>query len=256
VVQDLHPGDWITGPFWNAAVKVVACQSRTGYDLVTVTADDGQATRAYVFTPADKERLTRTARSDFKGLTFDGRPEALLTKMEQMRKDLGDKVFDVVGQVLWSDDDLPGILERIALGEQQAVDDARAAIERAGEQARQAKLAEDQVAGLDEPLDVDAFRRKQATFAAHRLSPEAAEAFFRRAVPFVVGRSLMEPEWEAARRLVDQHWLYIVRLGDRVMWMIQNPHAKLEPREIKRLLMKIGNVAMLGETVQLGDQHA
>lgn len=135
MVQDLHPGDWITGPFWNAAVKVVACQSRTGYDLVTVTADDGQATRAYVFTPADKERLTRTARSDFKGLTFDGRPEALLTKMEQMRKDLGDKVFDVVGQVLWSDDDLPGILERIALGEQQAVDDARAVIERAGEQA-------------------------------------------------------------------------------------------------------------------------
>lgn len=108
MVQDLHPGDWITGPFWNAAVKVVACQSRTGYDLVTVTADDGQATRAYVFTPADKERLTRTARNDFKGLTFDGRPEALLTKMEQMRKDLGDKVFDVVGQVLWSDDDLPG----------------------------------------------------------------------------------------------------------------------------------------------------
>ena len=113
--------------------------------------------------------------------------EALLTKMEQMRKDLGDKVFDVVGQVLWSDDDLPGILERIALGEKQAVDDARVAIERAGERARQAKLAEDQAAGLDEPLDVDAFRRKQATFAAHWLSPETAEAFFRRAVPLVGG---------------------------------------------------------------------
>jgi hypothetical protein len=64
--------------------------------------------------------------------------------------------------------------------------------------------------------------------------------------------SLTEPEWKAARRLGDQHWLYIVRLGDGVMWMIQNPHAKLEPREIKQLLVKIGNVAALGEAVRLG----
>ena len=64
--------------------------------------------------------------------------------------------------------------------------------------------------------------------------------------------SLTEPEWEAARRLKDQHWLYIIRLGDGVMWMIQNPHAKLEPREIRQLLVKIGNVAALGEAVRLG----
>jgi hypothetical protein len=37
------------------------------------------------------------------------------------------------------------------------------------------------------PLDVARFRRKQATFAAHRLSLEEAEGFFRLAVPLIGG---------------------------------------------------------------------
>ncbi len=120
--------------------------------------------------------------------TMEGQvKDALLKKMEAMRKDLGDKVFDVVGQVLWADDDLRDVLERIALGETGAVDEALEAIERGGEQAREAYAAESRVAGSGEPLDVAGFRRKQATFAAHRLSPEAAEAFFRRALPLAGG---------------------------------------------------------------------
>ena len=120
--------------------------------------------------------------------TMEGEVQAaLLKKMERMREDLGNKVFDVVGQVLWADDDLRGILERIALGEPEAVDDARGMIEQAGERARAAKQAEDQAVATAAPLDVAAFRRKQTTFAAHRLSPEEAETFFRRAVPFVGG---------------------------------------------------------------------
>ena len=42
--------------------------------------------------------------------TMEGEVQAaLLKKMERMREDLGNKVFDVVGQVLWADDDLRGI---------------------------------------------------------------------------------------------------------------------------------------------------
>jgi hypothetical protein len=45
---------------------------------------------------------------------------------------------------------------------------------------------------------------------------------------------LTDPEWEAARRLGDQHWLYIIRLEDNMKWMIQNPYQKLRPKELKR----------------------
>ena len=38
--------------------------------------------------------------------------------------------------------------------------------------------------------------------------------------------SLTAPEWEAARRLGDQHWLYVVRLGDAQFWQIQNPTSR------------------------------
>jgi superfamily II DNA or RNA helicase len=119
--------------------------------------------------------------------TMEGQvKQALLEKMDAMRADLGDKVFDVVGQALWENEDLPGTLERIALGDGAAVDQARQIVKRAGEAARQAKEAEDRAASA-EPLDLERFRRKRATFAAHRLSPEESEAFFRQAVGFVGG---------------------------------------------------------------------
>jgi hypothetical protein len=60
------------------------------------------------------------------------------------------------------------------------------------------------------------------------------------------------PEWEAARRLGNQHWLYIALLGDGMLVMIRNPYAKLEPRELKRWVVKIRDVATQAKTVQLG----
>ncbi|MBN2390635.1 MAG: DUF3883 domain-containing protein [Anaerolineae bacterium] len=112
--------------------------------------------------------------------------DALLTKLEAMRKDLGDKVFNVVGEALWGDD-LRRALERIALGERAGVDEAKRLIEQAEADARRAQADESRATITTMPLDVADFRRKQATFAAHRLSPEEAEKFFCQAVPFVGG---------------------------------------------------------------------
>jgi len=120
--------------------------------------------------------------------TMEGQvKQALLEKMDAMREDLGDKVFDVVGQAMWEDEDLPSTLERIALGDSTAVAQARRIIDRAGTLAREAKKAEDRATATTDPLDLESFRRKRSTFAAHRLSPEESEAFFRQAVPFVGG---------------------------------------------------------------------
>jgi len=63
--------------------------------------------------------------------------------------------------------------------------------------------------------------------------------------------SLTENEWEAARRLGEQHWLYVVRLGDGMMWLIQNPYARLQPKELKRWIVKVRDVAEQGEAVVL-----
>lgn len=60
-------------------------------------------------------------------------------------------------------------------------------IEGVEEPARKAFEAEQRTTVTAEPLDIAAFRKKQATFRAHRLSPETSEKFFRQAVPFVGG---------------------------------------------------------------------
>ena len=54
--------------------------------------------------------------------------QALLDKLKQMRKDLGDKVFDVVGEVLLSQS-LRAIFDRLALGEADAMEQARQLID-------------------------------------------------------------------------------------------------------------------------------
>lgn len=121
------------------------------------------------------------------GNTLEGQVQAaLLDKQKQMRRDLGDKVFDVVGQVLWGQE-LRAALERVALGEAAAVDEAVRIIDTADAAARAAIEAERGVTITADPLDVADFRRCQATFRAHRLSPEESENFFRLAVPFIGG---------------------------------------------------------------------
>ncbi len=58
---------------------------------------------------------------------------------------------------------------------------------------------------------------------------------------------LTDPEWEAARRLGDQHWLYIVRVADGAMWRIQNPALKLRPKEHRRWIVRIEDAAQFAE---------
>ena len=84
--------------------------------------------------------------------TMEGQvKDVLLKKMDTMRQDLDDKVFNVVGEVLWGDD-LRRTLERIALGDRNAVDAARALIEQAEDAARKAKDAEDRSAITADPM--------------------------------------------------------------------------------------------------------
>jgi hypothetical protein len=61
---------------------------------------------------------------------------------------------------------------------------------------------------------------------------------------------LTDPEWEAARRLGDQHWLYIVRLGDGMLWMIRNPYAVLRPREHKRWIVSLNEMPTSAEVTR------
>jgi superfamily II DNA or RNA helicase len=112
--------------------------------------------------------------------------ETLLNKLNEMRKDLGDQVFDVVGNVLWGEN-LRSLLERVALGDAMAVKQAKQVIEEVEIPVRQAIEAEQEVSAFTLPLDIAGFQRLQAQFKANRLSPESAEAFLRDAVPFLGG---------------------------------------------------------------------
>lgn len=112
--------------------------------------------------------------------------QALLDKLNQMRKDLGDKVFDVVGQVLWHES-LRQVLEQVSLGISTAVEEAHRIIYSIDEPIRQALETERNTAFTSTPIDIAEFQRKQSTFRAYRLSPEASETFFRHAIPFIGG---------------------------------------------------------------------
>ena len=112
---------------------------------------------------------------------------AIIEKQKEMRKDLGDKVFDVISTTLWNAD-LRDALERIALGDHSALDRAKQLVEAAGAAAATAIDAERRTAATSRPIDIEGFRRQQARFRAHRLSPEAAEAFFKEAVAFMGGQ--------------------------------------------------------------------
>ncbi|MBZ0275667.1 MAG: DUF3883 domain-containing protein [Anaerolineae bacterium] len=113
--------------------------------------------------------------------------QALLSKLQQMRGDLDGKVFDVVGSILSSEGSLRDVLTGIALGDANAVRDAENLIDRAAAQAQAALDAERQAVTMAQPLDVARFQQRQAEFRARRLSPEAAERFFREAIPFIGG---------------------------------------------------------------------
>jgi hypothetical protein len=69
---NVQPGDWIKGPFWEAAVQVVSLEARDGYDLVTVAGRDQTATRTCVLTPTDWEQITRATRADRRHIRFSG----------------------------------------------------------------------------------------------------------------------------------------------------------------------------------------
>jgi superfamily II DNA or RNA helicase len=112
--------------------------------------------------------------------------EAIIKKQKQMKVDLGDKVFDVIGQALWGRE-LRDILERIALGDPDARQEALALVDQAETAVTSALLAEKQATVMNAPIDVNLFQRERAAFAANRLSPETAESFFREAVPFAGG---------------------------------------------------------------------
>jgi len=53
--------------------------------------------------------------------------------------------------------------------------------------------------------------------------------------------SLTDPEWNAARRLGDQHWLYIVRLGISASG-ISRTRWKNASQEFKRWLVRLSDI--------------
>jgi len=74
VIEDVQPGDWIEGPFWDAAVQVVGLEACDGYDALTVAGRDREPSRTCVLTPSDWEHITRATRADRRHIRFSGDP--------------------------------------------------------------------------------------------------------------------------------------------------------------------------------------
>jgi hypothetical protein len=63
--------------------------------------------------------------------------------------------------------------------------------------------------------------------------------------------SLTENEWDAAIRLREQHWLYIVHLGGGEMVKVQDPYGKLQPKELRYWALRMREAAAEGEVVAI-----
>ena len=72
MVGNVQPGDWIKGPFWEAAVQVVSLEAHDGYDVVALSGRDQMATRTCILTPADWEQITHATRADRRRIRFSG----------------------------------------------------------------------------------------------------------------------------------------------------------------------------------------
>jgi hypothetical protein len=103
-----------------------------------------------------------------------------------MRKDLGDKVFDVVGQVLWHES-LRQVLEQGFSGNLHCCRRSTSELSMALMNPF-ARLFETErnTAFTSTPIDIAEFQRKQSTFRAFRLSPRLLR-LLRHAIPFIGG---------------------------------------------------------------------
>jgi superfamily II DNA or RNA helicase len=130
--------------------------------------------------------------------------EALLNKLEAMRRDLGDRVYDVVGELL------EGVrleqLFREALARRRSFDEIRREVEaRLDERAFQ-RIQEAALEGLaSRHVDLSRLRREVDAAREHRLVPEYIERFFVEAFRELGGRierradRLWRIEWVPAR---------------------------------------------------------
>jgi len=73
MTPDFQHGDWITGSFWDGPARIVALQSREGYDQITVAVRDS-TTHTYVLSPEDRAQLALFSPSEHRMLPFDGDP--------------------------------------------------------------------------------------------------------------------------------------------------------------------------------------
>lgn len=72
--DQVNPGDWIEGPFWEAPVQIVTLRELQSHDRVTINAPYLDQSRAYVLTPGDWDQIRRVGRADYRDISFTGDP--------------------------------------------------------------------------------------------------------------------------------------------------------------------------------------
>ncbi len=111
MVQELQPGDWITGPFWEGPVQISSLQARAGYELLTVAS--AAATHTCVLTPADKAQLIRVTQADRRATQFDGDPERFRLGIQAYRLQLAHAIDPYAGLNASRIDPLPHQFEAV-----------------------------------------------------------------------------------------------------------------------------------------------
>ncbi|MBC8248489.1 MAG: SWF/SNF helicase family protein, partial [Anaerolineales bacterium] len=130
--------------------------------------------------------------------------EALLNKLEAMRQDLGDRVYDVVGELV------EGIrleqLFREALAGRRSFEEIRRQATARLDEADRRRIAEAALEGLaTRHIDLSRLRQEEDVAREHRLVPEYIERFFVEAFQELGGRverrtdGLWKIEWVPAR---------------------------------------------------------
>jgi superfamily II DNA or RNA helicase len=130
--------------------------------------------------------------------------EALLNKLEAMRQDLGDRVYDVVGELV------EGVrleqLFREALAQRRSFDEIRQEVEARLDEGALHRIQEAALEGLaTRHVDLSSLQREVDVAREHRLVPEYIERFFVEAFQELGGRierradGLWRIEWVPAR---------------------------------------------------------
>ena len=181
-IEQLQPGIIICGDKFPEPVKVLSSKM-IGTSRVKIEAVGINTNKYYDPVIPIQELIDLQEQKDLQ-FQFTGNPESVFLYLEAMKEALGDRVFDVIGDVLQGASLKDLILDAIA--NKRTIDDILAQMDKVPDVEAINKVKQASLEALaTRHIDLSRINQEQRTAKENRLVPEYIERFFLRAAKYL-----------------------------------------------------------------------